>query len=361
MCSSDLATPAKAGYAACSSIRHDTLQGGKPVTAAVTPSGFGPADIQSAYKLPTTANDPPNGPLVAIVDAYDLATAENDLGTYRSQFGLPPCTTANGCFKKVGQTGSSQPPRRDAGWGQEIALDLDMVSAACPNCRILLVEAKSASFSNLATGVATAQRLGAKAISNSYGGSDYTNMSQYENAAAAGVAVTASTGDSGYGVQSPASFSHVVAVGGTSLSRDASARGWTESAWSGAGSGCGSYNANPGWQTATSCGKKANADVSAVANPNTGVAVYDSTSYQGYVGWMVFGGTSASSPIIASLYAQAGDFGQYAGQFTWNHTASLNDVTSGTNGTCSQLVWCHAGGGWDGPTGLGTPNGLGAF
>src|SRR3954462_13187930 len=177
------ATPAQAGYAACMSVRHDTLRNGNPVTNAAVPAGYGPADIQAAYKLPTTASNPPSGPLVAIVDAYDLGTAESDLATYRSAFGLPPCTKANGCFTKVGQTGTSTLPRRDAGWGQEIALDLDMVSAACPNCRILLVEAKSASFSNLATGVATAQRLGAKAISNSYGGSDYTNMSQYENAA----------------------------------------------------------------------------------------------------------------------------------------------------------------------------------
>jgi len=237
-----------------------------------------------------------------------------------------------------------------------------MVSSACPTCHILLVEASSASFSNLAAGVSYAASVGSvRAISNSYGGSDSTNIAAYENAAAKGIAVTASTGDSGYGVQSPASFSHVVAVGGTSLKKASNTRGWTESAWSGAGSGCSTINVNPGWQAGTSCAKKANADVSAVADPNTGVAVYDSTAYQGHSGWMVFGGTSAASPIIASVYALANNFTGYAGQFTWGKSTLLNDVTTGSNGSCSPAVWCNGTGGWDGPTGLGTPNGTGAF
>src|SRR6185369_13681853 len=144
-------------------------------------------------------------------------------------------------------------------------------------------------------------------------------------------------------------------VGGTSLNRASNARGFTETAWSGAGSGCSRYNANPGWQTGTSCARKANADVSAVANPNTGVAVYDSYAYQGASGWMVFGGTSASSPIVASAYALGGNLAGYPAQYTWSHTSGLTDVTTGSNGTCPTSVWCHAGAGWDGPTGLGTP------
>jgi subtilase family serine protease len=202
---------------------------------------------------------------------------------------------------------------------------------------------------------------GVAAISNSYGGSDSSNIAAYENAAAKGIAVTASTGDSGYQVQAPASFTHVVAVGGTHLTRDGSARGWTESAWSGAGSGCSTINASPGWQTGTQCGKKANADVSAVADPNTGVAVYDSTTYQGRSGWQVYGGTSVASPIIGSLYALANNFGTYAGQYTWARSGSLFDASGGSNGTCSPAVWCTGVSGWDGPTGLGTPNGTGAF
>jgi subtilase family serine protease len=354
------------GYAACMSLRHETLRNGKPVSpAAATPSGYFPADIQAAYGLPVTAlaTNPPSGPWVAIVDAYDLPTAENDLNVYRTQFGLPPCTTANGCFKKVNQNGAANPlPRKDGGWGQEIALDMDMVSAACPNCRILLVEAKSASFSNLATAVNTAAdpKWGVKAISNSYGGSDYAQSSipGYDHP---GIAITASTGDNGYGMSSPASFKTVIAVGGTSLSRNGS--GFTETAWSGAGSGCSTKNAKPQWQdsSVTGCSGRASADVSAVADPQTGVAVYDSTSYAGYVNWMVFGGTSASAPIIAAVYAMGGNLTGYPASYTYAHTASLHDVTSGSNGTCSTTQWCNARSGWDGPTGLGTPNGTSAF
>ncbi|HET6816117.1 MAG TPA: hypothetical protein VFH66_02690 [Mycobacteriales bacterium] len=353
-----------AGYAACNSLRHETLRDGKPVQPAASTwtQGYGAADLQSAYAIPAQGAPTSSSPIVAIVDAYDDPTAASDLNTYRSTMKLPAC--GSGCFTKVNQTGGSTPPRANGGWAQEISLDLDMVSVACPSCRILLVEASSSSFSNLATAVQYAASVpGVKAISNSYGGSDSSNIAAYENAAAAGIAVTASTGDNGYQVQSPASFTHVVAVGGTSLSRASGGRGWSEAAWSGAGSGCSTINATPGWQTNTSCGKKANADVSSDADPNTGVAVYDSTKYQGYVGWLVFGGTSASSPLVGSLYALANNLsaGSYAGQYTWSHTSALNDVTSGSNGTCSTAVWCTSGTGWDGPTGLGTPNGTGAF
>ena len=214
------------------------------------------------------------------MDAYDDPNAEADLGVYRSQFGLPACTTANGCFKKVSQTGSTKYPRANAGWAVEISLDLDMVSAACPTCHILLVEASSNSFANLAAAVNYAATVsGVKAISNSYGGSDSAETSSYNHP---GIAITASSGDSGYGAQSPASYPHVIGVGGTSLTRNSSTRGWTESAWSGAGSGCSTLNAKPSWQTSvTQCSGKAISDVSAVADPNTGVSVYDTTRYQG--------------------------------------------------------------------------------
>ncbi|HEU0127804.1 MAG TPA: hypothetical protein VFQ48_04250, partial [Pseudonocardiaceae bacterium] len=284
-----------------------------------------------------------------------------DLGVYRSQYGLSPCTTANGCFRKVSQTGSTTSlPKTNAGWATEISLDLDMVSAACPDCKILLVEATSNSFANLGTAVNyAATQPGVVAISNSYGGSDSAGTSAYDHP---GIAVTASTGDAGYGIESPASFRTVVAVGGTSLRKATNTRGWTETAWSGAGSGCSTLNAKPAWQTAvTQCSGKANADVSAVADPNTGVAVYDSTLYQGRSGWQVYGGTSASAPIIGSVYALSGNTAGYPASYTWGHASGLNDVTSGSNGTCSTAIWCHAAVGWDGPTGLGTPNGTSAF
>jgi subtilase family serine protease len=343
-----------AGYAACFA-RVVTDASGKP-QATTTPSGYGPADLRSAYNLGSASGA---GKTVAIVDAYDDPTAEQDLAVYRSYYGLPACTTANGCFRKVNQTGGTTPPKADAGWATEISLDLDMVSAACPACNILLVEASSSSFANLGAAVNYAAGQGVAAISNSYGGSDSSQLSAYDHP---GIAITASTGDAGYGVESPASFKTVVAVGGTSLSKASTARGWTESAWSGAGSGCSTLNAKPTWQTsATQCSGKANADVSAVADPNTGVAVYDSTRYQGRAGWQVYGGTSASSPIVASVYAMGGNLSGYPASYTWAHASSLNDVTSGSNGSCSTAVWCTAGTGWDGPTGLGTPNGTGAF
>jgi subtilase family serine protease len=347
---------AAAGSASCDAIRHDAVDKNGKVQPNATPQGYGPSDVRSAYGLTASAS---GGRTVAIVDAYDDPTAEADLATYRSQFGLPACTSAGGCFRKVDQNGSTSLPKANAGWGQEISLDLDMVSAACPDCKILLVEAASTSFANLGAGVNTAARLGATAISNSYGGSDSSASSAYDHP---GIAVTASTGDSGYGVQSPASFPTVVAVGGTSLKKASTTRGWSETAWSGAGSGCSTINTKPSWQSAaTQCAKRANADVSAVADPNTGVAVYDSTAYQGAKGWLVFGGTSASSPIIASVYALSGNTAGYPASYTWGSASGLNDVTGGSNGTCSPALWCTAVAGWDGPTGLGTPHGTSAF
>jgi subtilase family serine protease len=347
---------APAGAASCHAIRRDTVDHNGRVSPAVTPAGYGPGDIRSAYGLTAASS---GGKTVAIVDAYDAPSAEADLGTYRKQFGLAPCTTAGGCFRKVNQTGGSTPPRANAGWAQEISLDLDMVSAACPDCRILLVEANSASFADLSAGVDTAARLGASAISNSYGGDDQATLKSYDHP---GIAITASTGDAGYAVESPASFPTVIAVGGTSLTRVGSS--FTEKAWSGAGSGCSLINPKPSYQTdVTNCAGKANADVSAVADPSTGVAVYDSYAYQGTKGWMVFGGTSASSPIVAGVYAMGSAVGTapYPAARTWANATALNDVTAGSNGACTTAVWCTAGTGWDGSTGLGTPKGTSAF
>jgi hypothetical protein len=343
------------GFAHCDAlVRTDAAA--RSVQPNAVPAGLGPADLQSAYKLPSATAG--SGQTVAIVDAQDDPNAESDLATYRSTYGLPPCTTANGCFRKVNQTGGTAFPAPDAGWAGEISLDVDMVSAICPSCHILLVEATSASLANLGTAVNEAVALGAKYVSNSYGGGDSAPSAAYNHP---GVAVTASTGDSGFEVEYPAADSHVTAVGGTSLTRDASARGWNESAWSGAGSGCSTANAKPAWQTAaTQCARKANADVSAVADPATGVAV--NVTFGG-TGFTVFGGTSASSPIIASVYALAGApaVGSSPASFPWSHAGNLFDVTTGSNGTCTPAVLCHAGVGWDGPTGLGTPNGAAAF
>lgn len=365
--------PAAPGYARCLSLFRTDVAGVKPVKhtkrtrlkidkhATVTPNagggpagGYGPTDLQSAYSLPTTSGA---GQTVAIVDAYDDPNAESDLATYRSYFGLSACTTANGCFRKVNQNGGSTPPAADAGWAGEISLDLDMVSAVCPNCNILLVEANTASYANLDTAENTAANLGATEISNSFGGAEFSGSdAAYSHP---GIIITASAGDSGYGASQPCSFSTVVCVGGTTLNTDPY-YGWTETAWSGTGSGCSGYVGKPSWQTDSGCTNRSESDVAAVADPQTGVSVYDSYASSG---WQTVGGTSASSPIIASVYALAGNAAsQNAAQGIWNDAGlHLWDITSGSNGTCPISYICNAGAGYDGPTGWGTPNGTTAF
>jgi len=349
-----------AGYARC--FAHE-VDDSRPNAAGV-PSGYNPADLQSAYSLPSSTAGA--GQTLAIVDAFDDPRAAADLNTYRTQFGLPPCTSTTGCFRKVNQNGGTKYPRGNTGWAEEISLDLDMVSAICPNCHILLVEASTNSFNNLGAAENEAAKLGATEISNSWGGGEFSSESSYDSAyfSHAGVVITASTGDSGYGVQYPAASPNVTGVGGTSLAHAANSRGWSESAWSGAGSGCSAYEAQQSWQASNTniaavCGLRAVADVSADADPNTGVSVYDSYNEPG---WLVFGGTSVASPIIASVYALAGNATTLTyGSYPYGHTSALNDVTSGSNGSCSGSALCTAGTGWDGPTGLGTPSGTGAF
>ncbi len=354
------AQTAKPGMATCFAERQtDTMRA--LLAPDALPSGFGPSGLRSAYNLTSTGSA---SATVAIVDSNDDPNAESDLATYRSTYGLPACTTANGCFKKVNQNGQTSPlPAADSGWAGEISLDVDMVSAICPNCHILLVESDQASMADLGTAVNTAVSMGAKYVSNSYGGSEdgTENTSDSSYFHHPGVAITASTGDSGYGISYPASSQYVTAVGGTSLTQGGGTRGWTETAWSSAGSGCSTSVAKPSFQNVTTgCAKRANADVSAVADPQTGVAVYQT---YGGSGWAVYGGTSASSPIIASVYALAGTPGSSdtPGAYPYSHTGNLYDVTSGSNGSCSVAVQCKAGAGWDGPTGLGTPNGTAAF
>ncbi len=359
--------------AACFAIRQVSPQEPKSlnragVTAAATPSGYGPGDLRRAYALTGSGSA---SQTVAIVDANDDPSAESDLAVYRSQYGLSACTTANGCLRKVNQNGASAPlPSADTGWAGEISLDLDMVSAICPNCHILLVEANSATMANLGTSVNTAVNLGAKYVSNSYGGPESSSVTSYDTRyfTHPGVAITASSGDADYdGGSYPATGKNVTAVGGTRLVRNASSRGWGETVWNttsyseGAGSGCSAYIAKPAFQSGvtTGCSRRAEADVSAVADPATGVSVYQT---YGGSGWAVYGGTSAAAPIVAGVYALAGTPGasDVPNAYPYAHTANLNDVTSGKNGTCGAPL-CTARTGWDGPTGLGTPNGTAAF
>lgn len=354
------------GWVACQVIIH----GGSvstPVDQGIPAGvGYGPADIQNAYNLPSATAGA--GETVAIVDAYDLPTAAADLAAYRAAAGLPACTADTGCFRKVNEHGhTSYYPTPDPGWGVEIALDIQMVSATCPNCRILLVEADQADTEDLGAAENTAVALGAAAVSNSWGGAESfdqigADTTYFDHS---GVAITASSGDSGYGVIWPASSRYVTAVGGTSLTKDpATARGWSETAWAGAGSGCSALETKPAWQTDAGCPNRSVADVSAVADPNTGVAVYD--SFGTYTSWFDVGGTSVASPIIASVYALAGapHPDTYPDSYPYAHPAALNDVTAGNNGngwSCDPAYACNAGSGYDGPTGLGTPDGVSAF
>jgi hypothetical protein len=335
--------------------------------AAPTGVGYGPASLQAAYKLPSATAG--SGQTVAIVDAFDDPSAAANLATYRKAWGLPACGT--GCFTKVNQNGKATPlpaPAHTTGWATEVSLDLDMVSAICPKCHILLVEASTPTTANLGTAVNAAVALGARYVSNSYGGpeaaSDPTLDTKYYRHP--GVAVTASAGDSGYGVSYPAASQYVTSVGGTSLSAAGNVRGWTEKVWGsasggqGTGSGCSADDAKPSWQTDTGCARRTGNDVAAVASPSTGVAIYDSYDEDG---WLEVGGTSASSPIIASVFALAGPpkAGTYPSSYLYAHPGSLFDVTSGANGSCNPAYLCHAEAGYDGPTGLGTPDGTAGF
>jgi hypothetical protein len=323
---------------------------------------------------------------VAVVDAYNDPNIAADLATYRQQYGLPACTQDSGCFQVVNQDGQPSPlpanagtaGPNSAGWDVEESLDVDMVSATCPLCKIILVEASSSNNSDIYTAEDAAVTLGAKYVSDSWAScEDPGEQSDDQYFDHPGVVITAASGDWGYDdveppadcftPSYPASSPDVTSVGGTTLTQDASvSRRWDESAWDAGGSGCSVYEPQPSWQAGrtSGCANKATADVSAVADPNTAVAMYDSYSRGG---WNEAGGTSVATPIIAATYALAGmpAAGSNPAAYPYAHYAAgpsaFNDVTSGTNGTCTPSVLCTAGPGWDGPTGLGTPDGVTGF
>jgi len=361
----------------CGSIAHgharcfakiETSSGGA-VQSSVVPHGYGPDDLHRAYSLPS---QPPGGtPTVAIVDAYDDPRADSDLAAYRAWYGLPPCDDSNGCFRKVNQRGGASLPSPDASWAAEIALDLDVVSVACPACRIVLVEADSSSLADLAKAEDIAAATGVVAISNSYGDQEAHSQLVLDPAYDhPGIAITAAAGDGGYGVNFPAASDHVIAVGGTSLVRADNGRGWVETVWPNGSSGCSSVFPKPAWQSDSGCAGRTVADVAAFADPDNGVSVYHTYGMSGGP-WLVMGGTSAATPLVAAAYALEGHAG--ASSFAavpmaflpysnaTNTGGGLLDVTSGSNGSCKPSYLCVAGPGYDGPTGLGTPNGVGAF
>ncbi len=400
--------------------------GAIPASEHLEPSSgsLSPADLQNAYGL-TGTPAPEITQTIGIIDAFDDATIETDLTHFSNQFGLPLCTAEAGCLRKVNQEGSAAPlpPSKGAAersWAEEIATDVELAHAVCPSCHILLVEANSTSYANLSAAETTAVKLGASEISNSWGGQEPSSDASAFNHP--GIVITASAGDNGYRnwleepdnqfTSYPASSPHVVAVGGTRLEYQKTSKAWlSETVWNdggeseggfkegygASGGGCSDvFNAPPwqqnlsNWSSVGCAGKRAVADVAAVGDPYTGVAIYNSTlTLEGNTGWETIGGTSVASPIIASVFALAGGAHgvAYPARTLYENElaapAALHDVVSGSNGeclrpfneatattgcepvepeaSCSSQAICVAGSGYDGPTGVGTPNGIAAF
>jgi subtilase family serine protease len=333
--------------------------------ATTGPTGLTPTKVAKFYGIDQIANQGA-GQTIAIVDAYDDPRIEADLGIFSTTFGLPTCTTSNGCFKKIYASGSK--PTANAGWSLEMALDVEWVHAVAPQARIILVEAASNSFVNLMKAIDVAVKNGASVVSMSFGGSEFSSETSYDyHFNVPNVTFTASSGDSGYGVEYPAASPYVVAVGGTTMNlADATGAYGSETAWSGSGGGQSAYETQPNYQAGipNSNGKRGVPDVAYGADPNIGFAVYDSVKYNGQSGWFQVGGTSAGAPQWAGLFAIANairlgtsmtpltlpDADLYPAAGT---AGNFHDVTSGTNGTCGSL--CTAAPGYDDVTGLGSP------
>ena len=334
------------GYAQCDAL---LINGGGKISPDV--AGWQPADFQARYNLPSSSKGA--NQVVAIVDAYDNPNAASDIATYRTEFGLG---TAN--FTKYNQTGqTSSYPSPNKGWALEEDLDIEMVSAVCPNCTIYLVEANSNGTSDLDTAEAEAVTLGAHVVSNSWGGGS-VDSSYFDTP---GVVYLASAGDGGYGTQEPAALGSVVSVGGTTLTKSGSPPTYAERVWSDTGSGCATGISKPSWQHDSGCTSRTMNDISAVA---FGVAEYDSYEYSG---WITIGGTSVSSPMMGGVFGLAGNASKLdAAKGFWTqkkkkYAKDLHDITEGSNGSCGGSYLCTAGTGYDGPTGWGTPNGIKAF
>ena len=338
---------------------------GEPVGAA-PPAVETSAFLQQAYDLAYLSQTRGAGDTVAIIDAYDDPNAASDLATFRSQMALPPCTSANGCFQQVNENGATSPlPATNSSWRVEVSLDLDAVSSLCPNCKILLVEASSTSYSDMDQAVMTAAAMGAKQISASWSGVSSSAISGTYTFP--GIATVAAAGDTGYlgaGAYAwPAAFPGVTAAGGTTLNASttsaSTARGFTETAWSlsngsGTGAGCALVEPKPSYQTDSACAGRSYGDVSAAANPSTGLDVYDSADG----GWIQVGGTSLSAPLIAAFDAVTGVSGATP-QWAYTDRSLLNDPVSGSIGNCAGSISyiCNAGAGFDGPTGNGSISG----
>ncbi len=324
--------------------------------ATSSPSGLSPAQIISAYGF-STANTVGTGETIALVDAYDDPKAESDLGVFSQTFGLPACTTSNGCFKKVNQTGGTKYPRADSGWALEISLDVQWAHALAPGAHILLVEASSNSFSNLMAAEDYASAHSGY-VSNSWGGNEFSGESSYDgHFSRSGVSFFASSGDAGLPAQYPSASPNLISVGGTTLTLDSSGNLISETGWSNGGGGCSQYETANGAQSSFSeygqvgcVGMRATPDVSLDADPTSGVSVYDSQGYQGQRGWFVVGGTSASSPMWAARAADAATV--VDASYVYASNITFRDITVGNNGAPCLAGYdlCTGRGSWTGAT-----------
>ncbi|MGE5226699.1 MAG: peptidase S8/S53 subtilisin kexin sedolisin [Planctomycetaceae bacterium] len=338
--------PASAGHALCTSRVF-------PQATSTWVNGLSPATMKSVYNF-STSSTAGAGATIAIVDAYDLPTAEKDLNVFSSQFGLPACTTANGCFKKVNQTGGTSYPRYNSGWGLEIALDIEWAHAIAPGAKILLVEAKTNSFTNL---LAAEDYAAAHAtyVGNSWGASEFSSEASYDSHFShTGVSFFVSAGDAGLPAEYPSSSPGVISVGGTTLHFDANGSFTGETGWSSGGGGCSAYETATSAQSGSSgyaqvnCGgMRATPDLSLDADPNSGAAVYDSSKYQGQAGWYQVGGTSLSSPMAAGRAAVGGVVVNPAYVYGLANSA-FRDITSGDNGASCLAGYdlCSGRGSW---------------
>ncbi|MFI1075470.1 S8 family serine peptidase [Streptomyces puniciscabiei] len=338
--------------AACLAMMNPNFKPIASLSPGQMPPGLSPFDIRSAYKLAGTNG---RGRTVAINVAFHNPNLESDLAVYRRQFHLRPCTKANGCLRVINQNGGTTPPSgTDPTWAFESSIDVDAVSAACPDCHILVVETDDNFFTNLFAGVDQAVAQGAKFINNSWvlPEASFESNFDFHFSNNPGVAFTFGSGDNPGVTQYPAASPYVTAVGGTTLARAHNRRGWTESAWNSTGCGCSLFEPKPPFQHDSLCpNNRAIADVSAVAD---NFAVYDTTPFNGSTGWFVANGTSISSPLMAGMYALAGNPapGTFPNSYPYAHPQDFFDITTGAADGFAAVP------GYDAPTGIGTPNGV---
>lgn len=351
-----------------------------PQDTPIAPAGNGltPADLRSAYKI--TGNGT-SSMTIAVVGIGTFSNVEEIVNTYREAYGFPDCTTASGCFKQVDKSGNAISPSRSSGTTtslQESAADLELISAMCPNCKLILADSDSGYTRDLNVLMNRLKIAGANIVSISLAGPEQGNQPYEAGFSQANLPVLAASGDYGYQQQNgkdivnfPSSYPAVTAVGGTTLTPSSNTRGWSETAWgddsdNAATSGCSQIYAKPGYQTDPLCANRTVADVSAAANGmsrdgSLGISLYlplDKTRPDAQA-WQTRVGTSLSTPIIAGVVGNAGV--AYTSATPYAHRANLFDAIGGSTGSCGGTYLCTGVRGYDGPTGLGTPNGTGAF